>query len=139
MGKKDLIIQSIKNHRGDILMDAEMIISPGSRKMLDLSYQPRQVGIINESLTISSNAPHRPKYYVFLSGYVEQGERIIITRRSHDSYHVINNTSEKIIVIPDQPSKTQKSIEPFKSIKIDLAPSRSDGELAISLGFSKRE
>ncbi|MFH0812407.1 MAG: DUF1573 domain-containing protein [Pseudomonadota bacterium] len=138
-GEEKLIINSIKNTRGEVLLAAETEIPPQERKIFQLTYQPQNVGIINESITIYSNDPQRPRYYVFLSGYVEKEEKIVITRKNKQSFIVSNNTAETIIVIPKESTGPEKSIEPFKSLGIDLEPKGTSNELTLSLGLQEKK
>lgn len=131
------MVKSIKNPRGDVFLRSEVIIPPESRKILNLTYHPQKMGVVNESVTIYSNDPRRPNFYVFLSGYVEEGEKIIIFRKNQRSFIVLNNTPEKITVIPWESIEPQQTIDPYKSIKIDLGPKKATQELTISLGFKE--
>ena len=136
-GSKDLIVKSIKNYRGKVFLDSEVIIPPERRKIIHLTYHPKKWGVINESLTIYSNDPSRPRSYVFLSGYVEKGERITIIRRDQYTFVVSNNTSEEITVTPWNSIEYKQVISPYKSKNIKLKSTKANNEIIISLGFKK--
>ena len=135
-GDQNLIISAIKNSRGEPLFGKETVVAPQERKIIPLTYQPQEVGIVNESITLYSNDPQRPRYYVFLSGYVEKDEKIIIRRQNKQSFIVSNNTQETITVIPPKSAGAAQAIEPYKNCQIDLGQT---GELSISLGVKEKK
>lgn len=137
-GNQDLLVSSIKNPRGEALLHSEVRIPPGERKILHLTYHPRQKGPINESMTIYSNDPSRPRFYFFISGYVEQEEKITLIRKTSQSFLVLNNTPEHITVLPENSKETKQQIEPYQKAVIDLSTAKGGGnELVISLGFNQ--
>jgi hypothetical protein len=137
-GKEDLIVSSIKNPRGEAFLSSEVTIPSESRKILHLAYNPQKKGPINESMTIYSNDPSRPRFYFFLSGYVEQEEKITLIRKTRQSFVILNNTSEHITVLPGDSMETKQQIGPYQKTAIDLgAAKEGESELVISLGFNK--
>jgi len=139
-GKQDLTVSSIKNPRGDTYLSSEVTISPGERKILHLTFHPQKKGPINESMTIYSNDPSRPRFYFFLSGYVEQEEKITLIRKTQQSFLVLNNTAEPITVLPGSSAETKEQIGPYQKAVIDLSTAKAgESEMVISLGFSKAE
>jgi len=136
-GNEDLIVSSIKNPRGEAFFSSEVTIPPKGRKILHLTYHPPKKGPINESMTIYSNDPSRPRFYFFLSGYVEQEEKITLIRKTRQSFLVLNNTSEKITVLPGDSMETKQQIGSYQKAAIDLSTVKEgNGELVISLGFN---
>ena len=137
-GNEDLIVSSIKNPRGDAFLSSEVTIPPEGRKILHLTYHPQKKGPINESMTIYSNDPSRPRFYFFLSGYAEQEEKITLIRKTRQSFLVLNNTSEQITVLPGDSMETKQQIGPYQKAAIDLSTAKEgESELVISLGFNE--
>ena len=137
-GKEDLIVSSIKNPRGEAFLSSEVTIPSEDRKILHLTYNPQKKGPINESMTIYSNDPSRPRFYFFLSGYVEQEEKITLIRKTRQSFLILNNTSEHITVLPGDSMETKQEIGPYQKAAIDLGTAKEGAsDLVISLGFNK--
>jgi len=139
IGDKNLIVKTIKNYSGEVFLNSEVLIAPDDRKIIQLTYHPKKTGVINESMTIYSNDPARPRYYMFINGYVEKGEKITLVRKNQQYFIILNNTAEKIIVIPRGSMEGKQAIAPYKSATIDLGPNPENNELTISLGFKKEE
>jgi len=137
-GNKDLIISSIKNPRGEEFLSSEATIPSNEKKILHLTYHPQKRGLVNESMTIYSNDPSRPRFYFFLSGYVEQEEKITLIRKTQQSFLVLNNTAEPITVLPGRSTETKEEIGPYQKGVIDLSTAKEqENELVLSLGFTK--
>lgn len=115
-GTENLVISSIKNLRGELLLNSEKTIAPQGKETLRLTYRPAMPGIINESLTLYSNDPNNPQYYVFLTGYVDREEKVTLYDPRGQSMEVANSTGHRIIL--SSKGGSAQTVEPYQRTTI---------------------
>lgn len=128
-GTENLVISSIKNLRGEVLLGSEKTIAPQGKETLRLTYRPATPGIINESLTLFSNDPTNPQYYVFLTGYVDREEKVTVYEPQGQSTAVANSTGRRITV--SAKGGGTETVGPYQRATISLGTADAGRELSI--------
>jgi hypothetical protein len=130
-GTETLTVRSIRNLRGEIVWNSEVTVPPQGKETLRLTYHPAMPGIINESLTVLSNDPNNPQFYVFLTGYVDREEKVTVYQPRGQSAVVANSTGSKITVTSKEGEGGARTIDPYQRAAIALGAGEARSELTI--------
>lgn len=133
-GVENLVVNSIGDYHGGVLLSQPVTIEPGKEKRLDILYTPPRAGLINETLSIMSNDPRKNRFPVFLVGYAEEKEIVTISRDDGQRYTVFNNTLAPVRASLAAGKGKGTSIEPGKRGMLELPPGKGPADITISFG-----
>jgi len=133
-GVEELVVNSIGDYRGGVLLSQPETIDPGKEKRLDLLYTPPRAGMINETLTIMSNDPRRVRFPVFLVGYAEEKETVIVSKGDDQQYTIFNDTAAPVRASAGTGKGNAVSIDPGKRVVLELPAGKDPENITILFG-----
>jgi len=132
-GEEDLKVYAVSNYQGSVLFEGELSIPPKQENVLSLTYTPKEAGAFRETVFITSNDPRKSRMPLFLNGYADEKEMVILIKENESTYAWHNNTATPIRVAREQSKKDKQSIEPGKSAAFEIAPGTSVADIVFSV------